>query len=189
MIRGATALILATALAAGPVAAQPAGGLPCLDRPTARALVALVLPTIADAAVRRCAASPDAPVIAREGSRLAARLQPQADAAWPAVRAWVLGSTAPELESARRTVTAIQDGASARGLLSAFAAGPIFDQIKPENCAAIDAIVDPLTTLSAEEAAAVVSGLVQATVLNGKGPAGLRACPAAQAAPPAGSGR
>jgi hypothetical protein len=189
MIRRAMALTLAAALAAGPVAAQSAGGLPCLDRPTARALVALVLPTIAEAAVRRCAVSPDAPVIAREGSRLAARFQPQADAAWPAVRAWVLRSTAPDLESARRTVTAIEDGASARGLLTVFAAGPIADKIKPENCASIDAIVDPLTSLSPEQAAAVVAGLMQATVLNRKGPSKLQACPAAEAAPPAGSGR
>ncbi len=162
-------LALAALLCALPVAAvaQTPGG--CLSQAEAEGLITYGLPGIVRNLQAKCAATlpVTAPLISA-GAVTAGRYQPDADKAWPTAKA-----AFDKLAGAPMSI-AIGDSAT-RKLLDSLLERGISGKVKPEQCPAIDQIVNNLQPLSALNMARVVVSFAQ---LQGNAKSPLRLCPA-----------
>jgi hypothetical protein len=155
-------VVLALATLALPISAsaQVAGG--CLTPSEAEGLITYSLPSIIRSVSARCAATlPATAPLIQAGSVTAARYQIDADKAWPTARG------AFDTLSGLKMASVIGDTAT-RKLLDTAIAGSLAAKLKPQDCGAIDQMIDLLQPLPAANMARLTIILMQIRGKDGK---------------------
>lgn len=174
MIHRILAAAAALALAASPAAAQ----LPCLDRATTRAAADLVLPAAMGAIANRCGGefAAQAPTIAANRDRLAGRFRARADAAWPTVRDWVLGTSDSRLGQARSEIG--KSESFARAFVTTLLATQVEQGLNERSCAQADTLLEAILPLPDAQVSAIAGALVRVALFDRRlEEGGIRACP------------
>lgn len=148
-----------------PTASMAQSARPCLTVEEAGGLVTFALPSALSGLSRQCAKSLPATAELIQGVPvLAARYQPEADRAWPMARQAfdkLAGSSLSQTvgdEAARNLITGLLDAA-------------VGQQVKAEDCGAIDRLVGALSPLPARNMANLVVVLME---VGGRGKAADR---------------
>jgi hypothetical protein len=144
---------------------------PCLTADEAQGLMTYALPSVVLSLRKQCFTSlPATAPLIQAGPLMAARYQPDADAAWP------IAQTAIDKLSGMK-LAAIMGPTAGKGLVDLVVADGLTNQIKPDDCPLIDRMIDTVQPLPAKNMAALVTAMMELLGHKQAKPGPIKICP------------
>lgn len=159
-LAGVTALLSAVQLSAAPVQQ-------CLTETDLHGMVAYMLPSITETAVKRCASQlPANAYLTTRGEGLVSQLRKGQSAAWPAARD-ALAKMAGKDDEATVMFKAMPEGVVGP-MMESMLARQLGNEIKSQNCKDIDRVMASLAPLPAANLVDAVTAIAMVAGRNGK---------------------
>lgn len=144
----------------------------CLPRGDAMSLVIYALPGLVTTMRQKClSALPATSTLSQAGPLIAARYQPDSDAAWPEAKTAFI-------KIAQTPVAGLLSDSVRKALIRSTIEQSVSSQIKPADCPHVDQIINDLHPLPTRNLASVVISFVQISETRGKRNGQLNVCAA-----------
>jgi hypothetical protein len=150
----------------------------CLPRDDAMSLVIYALPGLVTTMRQKCLATlPATSTLSQAGPLIAARYQPDSDAAWPDAKTAFV-------KIAQTPVAGLLGDSVRKALIRSTIEQSVSSQIKPADCPHVDQIINDLHPLPTRNLASVVISFVQISEIRTKRNGQLNVCAAPSSVTP-----
>jgi hypothetical protein len=147
---------------------------PCLTADEAQGLMTYALPLVVLGLRKHCLTSlPATAALIQAGPLMAARYQPDADAAWPVAQVAIDKLSGVKL-------AAIMGPKAGKGLIDLVVAEGLINQVKAEDCPLIDRMIDTVQPLPASNMATLVTAMMELLSHKQAKPGPISICAAAK---------
>lgn len=169
---------LPLAFAAFALPAQAIAAEQCLTPVEAQSMMNAFMPDLLDGVIKQCAPSvPKAGFFAKSGEALVARYRAVGDKSWPAAKKVFLKMAGGD--KSMTTLSALPDD-MIKALVSVGISTSIAGDIKPQDCGAVERIVEALSPLPPENTSTLVGVFIEMDANKkgkGKAKSGFDICP------------